>query len=171
MNMLAAFTCEFLLFRNENDVAYDELEPPFQDVVEGYVGIYRYNIVESEVVDGETDGCVGYEEMTFGDASYAVLTTAQWCALFAPVAAAIALFLTFTETCVCNCYGSSIFAGILYVVAAGCQAATFAIFGEKDFWYVQLMNRMQKGGLAKTLRVLCSPLLQPLNLTSWLFLY
>jgi hypothetical protein len=72
-------------------VAYDQQEPPFEDTVEAYVGIYRHHIIESEVLDGETDVCVAYGETFFGDVSYEVLTTAQWCALFAPVTASIGL--------------------------------------------------------------------------------
>jgi hypothetical protein len=132
-------TCEFLHFKNEENIPWRNLEFPFDRAIEAHVGIFYYDIVESDVSDRETNGCVGYDNL-FHESEYEVLVASQFCALFAPIIAGIGLFVTLFEMCVCSFYCSFMIASLLFLIAAGIQAGTFSLFAEPSFWYVRRLR-------------------------------
>jgi hypothetical protein len=81
-----------------------------------------------------TGGCIAYEENFGQQQGYPSLSTAQFCAVIAPIFAGLAVFASSVDVCVCNFNGSFMIAGLLFVIATGLQAATFTLFADPAFW-------------------------------------
>jgi hypothetical protein len=139
LSAVASTSCEFLYFENEKNTPWENLGFPFDRAIKAHVGIFSYEIIESDVPDRETNGCVEYDNL-FHSSDYEVLAASQFCALFAPIIAVIGLFVTLFELCVCSFYCSFIISSLLFLIAAGTQPGTFSLFAEPSFWYVRRLR-------------------------------
>ena len=137
LSWVGSQTCEFLSFKNLQDVPWRELEPPFDTAIAANVGIFKYEILDSPNADDITDGCVSYDDKYFDlvDTQEA-LVAAQICAVVAPVLAGVALLINLLEACLCNFAGSFVFTSTLFLAASGVQAGTFSMIAEPSLWYV-----------------------------------
>lgn len=133
LSALASSTCEFLYFENDKGTPYEALEFPFNRAVKAHIGIFSYEVIESDTPDLLTDGCEGYDKL-FADSEYEVLIAAQFCALFGPILAGFGLFAALFELCVCSFYCSFLISSLFFLAAAGTQAGTFSLFAEPSFW-------------------------------------
>lgn len=133
LSIMGSSNCQFLTVSTAADTAAEGLEAPFEDALEAHVGVFSYEIVRSSAVGGRTGECVKYDGK-YSDADLEVLVAAQFCALFGPIVAGLALFVTLLETCFCDFSCSFLIASILYLGAAGIQAGTFSVFAEPTFW-------------------------------------
>jgi len=109
-------------------------DPPFNNALSGTVGIFSYFI--STVYTGGpfgSDTCVGYDETFIQQRGYPSLATAQFCALLAPVFAAMGIFACGVDCCVCNFGGSFLSACVLFMIACGLQAGTFTLLADPAF--------------------------------------
>lgn len=151
---MAADTCEFISFENQNGIPNPNLEPPLDVAVSAHVGIFSYELLEVGVKDANgtmtssttnsptiTGKCVNYEDR-FSDMMevYEAIAAAQFCAVVAPSLALFAIALNLFEFFVFSFYGSFIFSGVLYFCAAAIQAGTFSMLAEPAIWYVVLTS-------------------------------
>jgi len=133
LSILASTNCRFLEFDNREADSDFELSPPFDLAQRGDIGIFSYRIREATLLSLETENCQAYNDR-WGKAPYEVMTAAQFCGLFAPIFAGVALFITLFETCILSFCCSFLLSCGCFLIAAGLQAGTFSLYAEKDFW-------------------------------------
>lgn len=131
----ASNTCDFITFQDNDGNPPDRAEdPPFNRAISASVGIFKYEILEFADGTRPTD-CQAYDDRWIqGTYSYPSLTSAQFCALLAPLCAILGLFLNTVDFCVCNFPGSFMFASTLMLAASGIQAGTFTLIADPVFW-------------------------------------
>lgn len=132
----AATTCEFISFKDTDGNPPDRAEdPPFNIALAANVGIFKYEITEFVNRDGSS-GCIKFDDRFAQQQGYPSVATAQFCALIAPIMAALAIFATLFDFCACNFPGSYLISSLLLLIASGVQAGTFTMVADPAFWYV-----------------------------------
>jgi len=97
------------------------------------VGVFSYDVMRAVNDTSLTSTCVGYRS-TIGHSNYAVITAAQFCAVFAPLIGFFGLMVSFVDTCLCRFCCSFLISSALYLAACGVQAGVFSLYAEPDFW-------------------------------------
>jgi hypothetical protein len=139
LSIVASMNCDFLYFENDRGIPWEGLTAPFEGVTKAKVGIFSYQIIEAiNNTDLETDGCVSYDS-NFANSEYEVLVAAQFCGVFAPLLALLAIITNLFDTCICSFFLSFLITSALFLAACGVQAGTFSLFAEPDIWYVKKM--------------------------------
>jgi hypothetical protein len=131
LSSIAAQGCRFLYFENNSETVSEELNSPFVDVTEGYVGIFNYEISEINFA-GVPEKCAKYDSEF--DTEFEVLITSQILSIVAPCFAAIALLFTIFDTFLVHYIGCFVFASFMFLVSSATQAGTFALYAEPSFW-------------------------------------
>jgi hypothetical protein len=108
-------------------------EPPFVEALEGWIGIFQFEIFRDAIGDMLSEGCTLYNQQ-FTSAPSKVLEVSQFCALLAPTSAMLAILIAASEmSCLLRFYGSFVSTSILLMLAAATQGGTFSIFANPDF--------------------------------------
>lgn len=101
------------------------------------LGIYKYEILEYENPEEESDGrgCIDFPQKFFQIDGYPSITTAQLCSLLAPIFCGLAIVFTLFDFCICTFPGSSIVGGLLFTLSMGIQCGTFALVADPLFCF------------------------------------
>lgn len=128
LSALALNDCQFLYFGQE---VFSEIDLAFDDQTEGWIGIFKYEVVITNNENEETtsvDECSFYENLLNTDAPNEALLTSQLCAVIAPGLALLAIFVSTIELICCKFFGSFIATSVLFLAASLSQCGTFGIF-------------------------------------------
>ena len=112
------------------------LNAPFDTLPTASFGLFAY----SELTTSDENFLLGDECTAYVDwqniGQNNIFQVAQWCAIFAPLAAFLAWLQLFLEWCFCRLFGSFCLISALLLIASGLQASTFLLVADTDFWYV-----------------------------------
>jgi hypothetical protein len=134
LSLLTVFSCQFFSYRTIDGTLWDGFESPFDELSTASVGLFKYSqLTTSNDQVILSDACSNYPDWQ-NSGQRAVFQVAQWCSIFAPVAAFLAWIQVFFEMIYCRFCGSFLLISTMFLLAAAMQAGTFLLFADTEFW-------------------------------------
>jgi len=125
LSFFASNTCQFLYFGSD---AFYEIDPSFDDQTEGWIGVFKYDVITNENRGNTSERCSLYDNFLNMNVPNEALLASQLCAVIAPSLALIAIVISAFELLCCKFFGSFIAASVLFLIASLFQSGTFGLF-------------------------------------------
>lgn len=133
-SVFAIYSCEFFSYRTLDGELWEGFEEPFDELRTASVGLFSYSETTTDKFSFFGKQCLEYVNwMSAGQST--MFQVAQWCSIFAPVAAFIAWIQILCESFLCRLRGSYFWITMFFIFAAVLQACTFLIFADTDFCF------------------------------------
>ena len=134
LSLSVSSTCDFLYLGPDE---FSEIDTAFEDGTEGWIGLFRYEIIGNGMNETIAEDCTLYNDIftldapvnPFSmDAPNQALQASQLCALLAPLSALLAVLLAVLELLCCRSFWSFVVQSVLFLAASLFQSGTFGIF-------------------------------------------
>ena len=133
-SVFAIYSCEFFSYRTLDGELWEGFEEPFDELRSASVGLFSYSETTTDTFYFFGKQCLDY--VTWKTAGQSTMfQVAQWCSIFAPVAAFLAWVQILCESFLCRLRGSYVWIVSFFIFATILQACTFLIFADTDFCF------------------------------------